>query len=158
LRALLAALLQIATPAVADDWLHYINNDYGFELDIPPGYIGRAETATPEGQFFQGDTSDITVSALPMEAADFEAQVLRQQRDAADAGWNPVFLLSTPQDASFGGQMGAQRLWVGLIPICSGKAIAEVRVTYGKADAVPMQRPVSRMERSMRDTGTCSAI
>lgn len=159
MRAILAALLlTLAAPAAADDWVHYNNDAYGFELDIPPGYVGRAETSMPDGQLFQGDTSDITVSAGPLTARDFEAQVKAQIADDAEAGWGFVFQLSTPRAASYGVQMGDRRMWTGLIPVCGGKGFAEVNVTYGSADAVAMQRPVSRMERSLKSTGVCTAL
>ena len=158
MRGVLAALLLMASPAMADDYLHYTNSHWGFELDIPPGYVGRAETGDQDGQLFQGDTSEIIVMGAPMDAADFEAQATQQQQETLDAGWGFVFKLSTPQAVSFGGKKGSQHLWVGLIPVCGGKGFAQVYVTYGSADGVEMQRPVSRMERSLRSTGTCEAI
>lgn len=157
MRILLLAMLLLATPASAQDWAHYTNDMYGFEVDLPPGYVGRAEMATEDGQLFEGDTSDIAVSAGVI-ATDFEAQVVVLQQNDVDAGWSLVFQISTPQAASYGVEQGSRRMWTGLIPVCGGKAFARVSVTYGSTDAVAMQRPVSRMERSLRDTGSCPAI
>lgn len=155
---LLCLMLSLGSAAVADDGMHYVNTAFGYELDIPAGYVGRAETARPDGQQFAGDTSDITVSAAKITARDFEAQAVLQQQDDTAAGWNLVFQMSTPQAASYGSKKGDRRMWTGLIPVCGGKAFAEVTVTYGSSDAVAMQRPVSHMERSLRATGTCTAI
>jgi hypothetical protein len=149
-------MLLLAAPAAADDWVHYTNSAYGFELDIPPGFVEQAESEN--GQVFRGSTAEITVSAGVIAARDFEAQAAAQWQEDADDGWGLWFKNSTPQSASHGGKKGDRQMWTGLIPVCGGSAYVEVTVTFGSIDAVAMQRPVSRMERSLRDTGSCSAI
>jgi hypothetical protein len=95
-RALLVALLLLATPAFAADWGHYVNVRYGIATDVPPGFVGQGEADNSDGQIFTTPTAELRVFGANVFASDFEAEV--RDREAADtaAGWALTYKMSTP--------------------------------------------------------------
>jgi hypothetical protein len=152
--AVLALLLALAAPAIADDWSRYENARFAYALDVPPGFAGRGESDNGDGQVFATPTAQLRVHGAHILASNFEHQVKALQRAAVAAGWTITYETTTPRWASYSGTQGGRVFYARAIALCAG-ALAEFSLTYGKADSVAFNPIVERLARSLRPAGTC---
>jgi len=152
LRAL-ALLLLMMSPALADDWGHYVNTQYGFEIDVPPGLLARGEAAG--GQDFTSPTVTLMVQGEAVGAAGFEAAVARWRAWEERQGWTIMFQATTPSDAEFSGRRSGWAIEARAISLCNGTALARFQLEYGTADMPRMGAVIERLARSLRATTRC---
>ena len=70
---------------MAQYWGHYVNERFGYELDIPPGYEGQGESENGDGQtFYLLKTEQVLAEWGGYFVEGFEAEVAQRQRFAID--------------------------------------------------------------------------
>ena len=160
MRALLAALLLIASPAAAAPagWITYTNDAWGYVLAVPDGFVNRPQTTDSSGAVFGGPEAEIMVWGEPLDEPDLEAKGDDVLSGFFGAGWNMMSQTFTPQSISLELRKGATVLHIRIIPVCEGKAVAQYRFGYTTSD-IPTLFPVQEeMITEFRADGDCSAI
>lgn len=160
MRALVAALLVIATPvaAVPAGWITYTNPAWGYVLSVPDGFVNRPQTTDDSGAVFSGSASEIMVWGEPLDEADLEAKGDAVLKGFFESGWAMMSQTFTPQSVSLELRKGGTVLHVRIIPVCEGKATAQYRFGYMTSD-VPKLGPLQEeMVTEFRASGDCSAI
>jgi len=151
---LLLALVPLG--ALADDWSHYVNSRYGYEIAVPPGYSGQGESDSGDGQVFvsrQG-TQVLRVFGGFITDGDFTSAMAERQRQDADDGWAISYQAATPKWVSYSGSKRGFIVYVRAIARC-GDQYAMFRLRYSKSDAAALDPVVSRLAASLK-TGSCS--
>jgi hypothetical protein len=151
LRLLLALMLLLPAPAIAAEWGHYANVRFGYAIDVPPGFVGRGESANSDGQVFKSPTATLTVWGMYLLDGTFEDQARNRQTETAHDGWGISYSVSTPSNASFSGIKGGRIIYSRLIALC-GSAFAEFDFEYSRADLQKFNSIVDRLVRSLRGT------
>ena len=150
--ALILALL--AVPTAAAEWGHYVNERFGVEADVPPGFEPGAEPTNGDGLHFSTPTAELAIYGSFLVAGDFEAEA-NQQIDYAKAdGWGITYQAVTPSWAVWSGKRGGRILYVRAVPICGGSGIGAFQLSYMEADLQRFDPVVERLGRSLRDSGT----
>ncbi len=151
--ALTLLLLLLASPALANEWGHYVNTRYGFEIDVPPGLMARGEAAG--GQDFTSPTVTLMVQGEPVGDAGFETAVADWRQWEERQGWTVMFQATTPSSAQFSGRRNGWAVESRAILLCGGTALARFQLEYGTADGPRMGAVIERLARSLRATGRC---
>ena len=154
LLALLAAVAILTAPALAAEWGHYVNERFGVEADVPPGFEPGAEPANGDGLRFSTPTADLAIYGSFLVADDFEAEARQQITFAEAEGWGITYQAVTPGWAVWSGRKGSRILYARAVPICSGGGIGAFQLTYMQADLKRFDPVVERLGRSLRDSGT----
>ena len=104
MRALALLVLLLATPALGDEWGHYANTRFGYEIDVPPGLLARGEAGDGAGQDFTSPTVTLMGTGEAADAAGFEAAVADWRQWEERQGWNVMFRRRRrPRRSSAGG-------------------------------------------------------
>lgn len=151
---LLTLAAAVATPALAADWGHYVNERFGVEADVPPGFEPGAEPINGDGLRFSTPTAALAVFGSLIDGGDFEREVAQRIRYAEDDGWGITYQAVTPGWAVWSGVQGSRILYVRAVPICGGAGIGAFEFTYMQADRKAFDPAVERIGRSLRDSGT----
>lgn len=151
---LLVFFALFALPAAAQEWRHYVNERFGVEVDVPPGFEQGEPPTNGDGLTFSMPTAELAVFGSFMTAEDFEAEVAQRIQYAEDDGWNVTYRAVTPGWASWSGKRGSRILYVRAVPICGGAGIGVFQLTYMEADLKRFDPVVNRLVRSLRDSGT----
>jgi hypothetical protein len=121
LSALIVALL--VSPVLATDWGHYVNERFGVEADVPPGFVPGTPPANGDGLGFSTPTSRLSVYGSLIVDGDFESAVAQRMKWTAEDGWAITYQAVTPGWASWSGRRGSRILYVRAIRMCGGAAI-----------------------------------
>ncbi len=153
MKALLVALLAITSPIPAPGWGHYTNQLYGYGIDVPPGLIGRGEAGNGDGQDFTSPTITLMVRAEPTPDG-FEASIRDWRAWESKQGWNMVFEMVTPTQASVSAKRPGWLMEMRAITLC-GDAVAKFQLEYMTAEAAAMQPVIARLAASLEQTRKC---
>ena len=155
MRVLLLVLLALfALPATAGEWSHYVNERFGVEVDVPPGFDAGEPPANGDGLSFSTPTATLAVFGGFITGEDFEADVAERIRFAQDDGWNITYQAVTPSWASWSGKRGSRILYVRAVPVCGNAAIGAFQLSYMVADLKTFDPIVNRLVRSLKDSGS----
>lgn len=155
--AILATLLgaAFAEPgARADDWQHYVNERFGVEADVPPGFTAQPPPVNGDGLGFKTPTAELRIYGSLIIETDFEGQVSKEIGWTEDDGWAVTYKAVTPGWASYSGKMGSRILYVRAIPMCGGDVIGEFTLEYSVADLKKFDPIITRLVHSLKDSGT----
>lgn len=153
MRALIFALMLLATPAVAQDWRAYDNSALGYAVDVPVGLGQVAET--DEGLVIQSPTVTLTVFGLVVAPMDFAAAVETAIASSEDEGFVVTERSVTPEWARYAAVDGARRQAVGLVTLCDGASIAAYELRYTEADGAAMAPVIERLASTLRVNRPC---
>ena len=155
MRPLLAlAFALLAVPALAADWDHYVNERFGIEADVPPGFAPGAPPANGDGQGYATPTARLSIYGSLIVEDDFESNVAQRMAWNAQDGWNITYQATTPSWASWSGRKGGRILYVRAIRMCDGDAYGAFELEYSSADLKAFNPVVDRLVSSLRDSGT----
>lgn len=152
LLALIVALL--ATPVFAAEWGHYVNERFGVEADVPPGFEAGAPPENGDGLAFSTPTAKLSIYGSLIVDGDFESTVRQAIEWNKDDGWNITYEASTPSWASWSGKKGSRILYVRAIRMCGGDMYGAFELEYSEADLGAFDPVVDRLVRSLMDSGT----
>jgi hypothetical protein len=150
--ALIFALLAI--PVLAADWGHYVNERFGVEADVPPGFEAGAPPANGDGLGFSTPTAKLSIYGSLIIEGDFESTVRQAIEWNEDDGWAITYEASTPSWASWSGKKGSRVLYVRAIQMCGGEAYGAFELEYSEADLRAFDPVVDRLVGSLSDSGT----
>ena len=144
----------IASPALAADWGHYVNERFGVEADVPPGFAPDAPPANGDGQRFVTPTAELAIHGGLIVEGDFESEVAQRLAWTQQDGWNISYQATTPSWASWSGRKGSRILYVRAVRMCDGEAYGAFELRYSEADLKAFEPVVERLVQSLRDSGT----
>jgi len=150
MRALVVlAFLLLAYPAQAQFWEHYANVRFGYEIDVPPDFVGQGESSNGDGQIFYrpGTQQELTVWGGHLLDT-FEQEVANRLTDANAENWAISYQASTPQWAVFSGQRDHRIVYQRMIALCDGAGYAAYRVEYNIRDLAAMDAVIDGLNRS----------
>ena len=148
------AMLVLVSPTLAQYWGHYSNSRFGYEIDIPPDFVGNGESDNGDGQTFYNLAAEqgLTVwggemmNALEAEAG-FAADAL--SRD----GWSVTERSSTPQWATLAAMRDHRLVYQRMIALCDGRSFAAFRAEFNISDLARMDPVLSGLARSFVHQG-----
>ena len=150
--ALIVALF--ALPAAAAEWGHYVNERFGVEADVPPGFEPGEPPVNGDGLAFRTPTAELAIYGSFLATDDFEAEARQLIKYAEDDGWGITYQAVTPRWAVWSGKQGSRIVYVRAVPICAGSGIGAFQFTYQQADRKKFDPVVERLGRSLKDSGT----
>jgi len=134
MRILIAALLIAVTgPAVAaQGWDTYLNDRYGYQIAVPPGFIGQGEPDAHDGQVFRSKdgTQTLRVWGGYLVDTDFGADIKSRMDDLTQKHWTVTYQATTPDWASYSGTKGQRVIYVREISGCKGQQYATFELEY----------------------------
>jgi hypothetical protein len=157
---LLAALgfvaASLATPSAAHaaDWGHYVNERFGVEADVPPGFAPGEPPANGDGLGFSTPTAKLGIFGSLISEGDFESNVHDRIGWSEADGWAITYQAVTPGWASWSGTRGSRILYVRAISMCGGDIIGAFEFEYSQADRAEFDPVVERLVGSLKDSGT----
>lgn len=156
MRTLLALCFAfIAAPALAAaDWGHYVNERFGVEADVPPGFEAGAPPVNGDGLGFSTPTAHLSIYGSLIVEGDFESKVQQLIGWNKDDGWDVTYEASTPSWASWSGKKGSRILYVRAIRMCGGDVYGAFEFEYSSADLKAFNPVVDRLVASLKDSGT----
>jgi hypothetical protein len=155
MRILLALILTLfATPLCAAEWGHYLNERFGVEADVPPGFAPGEPPANGDGLGFATPTAKLSIYGSLIVDGDFESNVAQRVQWSQDDGWAITYQASTPNWASWSGTRGSRILYVRAIRMCDGEGYGAFELEYSEADLKAFNAVVDRLAASLRDSGT----
>ena len=151
---LLLALLLAASPALAQFWGHYENARFGYQIDVPPDFVGRGESDNGDGQVFLrlGAEQVLTVWGGHLLGT-FEEEAADRIASASAENWGVSYQASTPQWAVFSGQRDHRIVYQRMIVICDGTSYAAYRMEYKIRDLAAMDAVIEGLNRSFAAVG-----
>ena len=142
----------LVSSAVAADWGHYVNERFGVESDVPPGFVAGAPPANGDGLGFSTPTAHLAVFGSLL-AGDFEAGVRQRVQWRGDDGWAVTYQAITPSWASYSGTKGGRVFYARAISMCGGGVIGMFELDYSSADLAAFDPIVDRLVHSLKDSG-----
>jgi hypothetical protein len=152
LLALCFALL--AAPALAADWGHYVNERFGVEADVPPGFVAGTPPVNGDGLGFSTPTAHLSIYGSLIVEGDFESTVAQRLAWVQQDGWNITYQATTPSWASWSGKQGSRILYARAIRMCGGDIYGAFELEYSEVDLKAFNPIVDRLVASLRDSGS----
>jgi hypothetical protein len=148
------AVILLATPALAAGWGHYVNERFGVQADVPPGFAAEAPPANGDGQGFATPTAHLAIYGSLIVEGDFESVVAQRMDWNRQDGWAITYQTTTPSWASWSGKRGSRILYVRAIRMCGGDMYGAFELEYSSVDLKAFDPIVERLARSLGDSGT----
>ena len=153
-RLIILALFLVASPALAQYWGHYANTRFGYEIDVPPDFVGQGESDNGDGQVFFRLKAEQGLTVWGGYLLDtFEAEVADRMTSASAENWGITDQTSTPDWASFSGQRDNRIFHTRLIALCDGAGYAAFRLEYNIRDLPKMEEVIGGLVRSFQPVG-----
>jgi hypothetical protein len=152
MRILILLFALLATPTFAQGWERYDNGRYGYQIDIPPGFVGQGESDNGDGQEFvlPGKAANLLVWGGMLMEPDFESEVDAAMGYAEEAAWNITGQTVTSRWAEISAIKGFRVFKQRLIALCDGTSYAALRLEYSVADSSEIDAVLGQMEKSFR--------
>ena len=152
--ALVMLLATALSPAAAAEWGHYVNERFGVEIDVPPGFEPGEPPANGDGLRFSTPTAELSVFGSFITEDGFSRDASQRMGWAEEAGWALTSRVATPRWSSWSGQQGSRLLHARAISLCDGAAIGVFELVYYEADIAAFVPIITRLEASLADSGT----
>jgi len=155
MRYVIAIVLLLTTvPALAQFWTHNVNERFGYELDIPPGFTSHGGPADESAQhfFMAGERQELKVWGGRLESGleDFTASLIVEN---TANGWNTTSQAATPQWASLSGVQPRRSFFQRMILLCDGEGYASFRLEFDTADLNAIEPVLQGLTRSFVPMG-----
>lgn len=144
----------VAAPGLAAEWGHYVNERFGVEADVPPGFEAGEPPVNGDGLRFSTPTASLSIFGSLIVEGDFMSAVQQGMAWSADEGWNMTYQAVTPGWASWSGKKGSRILYVRAIRMCGGDVYGAFQLEYSETDRKAFDPEVERLVRSLKDSGT----
>ena len=150
------AFIFYLTPATAQEWQQFGNDDFGYVFDVPPDYelTDQFGNEGSDGAVFKSVADDgiITVWGIELPNDDLGVKVKQQIKLYEDEGWEFSHKQLHERWAAYSGVKEGRIRYIKAITICGDRA-AFFMMDYDrdlKSEYTPI---VTRMEKSMRREG-----
>jgi hypothetical protein len=156
MRMLLALCLALfAAPALAAaGWSHYVNERFGVEADVPPGFVPGVPPVNGDGLGFSTPTAALSIYGSLIVEGDFESVVRQRMAWNEQDGWSITYQAVTPSWASWSGKQGSRIFYARAIRMCGGDMYGAFELEYSSADLKAFDPIVDRLVASLKDSGT----
>ncbi len=149
--AIALLLLLIAAPAWAQYWTPYANARFGYELDVPPDFVGNGESANGDGQIFYNLAAEQGLTVWGGHVLEGFEKDAKAVLDAASAeNWSITAQSLTPHWAAFSGQRDHRIVQYRMILLCDAVSYAAYRLEYNIRDVAQMAQVIDGINRSFR--------
>ena len=148
---LLAAILP--GPALAaPGWQSYLNDRYGYEVLVPPGFDGMGEPDAHDGQVFAraDGRARLTVWGGYLVDGTFDDEIASRLDDLKSAGWTITYRATTPGWASYSGTKGQRVLYFREIAGCKNTQYAVFQFEYPATEIRATGPVVDRLVAGLR--------
>lgn len=151
----LLALFFVAPAFAATDWETYENTRFGYEVAVPPDFIGEGESQSGDGQVFRAatGTAALHVWGGHIVEGSFEAAMQAAMDYAGEDGWRLQDQRVTPSWASYSGTRNGIVLHAHTIALCAGTQFAAFALEYPERELRRMETVVERLVASLAATG-----
>jgi len=156
--ALLAVLVVLSFPARgAEASASYFNDRYGYEIAVPPGFVGQGEPDAHDGQVFRSPdgNSVLTVWGGYLVDGSFADDVAARMADFRRDGWNVTYQAQAPDWVSYTGTKGRRVSYSREIAGCKGTQFAAFDLQYPSTQIRAMNAVVSKLVASLKQV-SCS--
>jgi hypothetical protein len=158
MRFLVAALLLASTVvgASAFEWSHYVNQRFGYSIDIPPEFSAITEADNGDGGMSHSNDklSELAVWGSNLVenglSDDFASRLAAAEAD----GWTVSYRRETPGWASWSGSQQGRVFYARAIALCNGQA-AYFLIEYPKARQKWYDPIVLRLVKSLKNARSC---
>lgn len=158
MRFLVAVLLlaSSALGAAAFEWSHYVNQRFGYAIDIPPEFSAIAEADNGDGGMsHSGDKlSELAVWGSNLVEGDLSDDFASRLAAAEADGWTVSYRRETPNWASWSGSQQGRVFYARAIALCDGQA-AYFLFEYPKARQASYDPIVKRLVKSLKNARSC---
>jgi hypothetical protein len=157
LRAILAALLMLASPALAEEWTQHVDERYGFQIDIPASFEQVRDPALGATTlYYKTPVADLFIDTNYQEAASFEADMRKGVQLSQDMlGATVLESVITPTEAALLLTQGGKQVRSKTILLCGQDYVARYRLEYFTANAQLYAPLIDHLDRSFRRTASC---
>ena len=152
LAALILAAFTLAARA-AGDWSSYLNDRYGYEIAVPPGFVGQGEPDAHDGQVFRSADGNARLTVWGgdlFDAESVEDDVGTRLDGFRRSGWNITYQSMTPDWASWSGTKGARVFYSREIAGCHGDRFAAFELQYPATQIGVMKPVISKLVAGLR--------
>ncbi len=157
MRRMLAMLLLALglMPAIAADRAAYVNDRYGYLIDLPQGFSPIREASNGDGgRSFSADRrAELLVWGSTLLAQSFRTDVSARVDADTFEGWNVSYRRDTPRWASWSGTKGDRLFYSRAIPLCRDAA-AYFRLEYDVSAKKDYDAVVEQLVKQFKAT-TC---
>jgi hypothetical protein len=143
------AFALFAAQVMAADWGHYVNERFGVEADVPPGFAAGAPPANGDGLSFSTPTAKLAIYGSLIVEGDFESNARQQVQWDKNDGWSVTYEAMTPSWAVWSGTKGSRVLYVRAIRMCDGTAFGAFELEYSEVDMQAFDPVVERLGQSL---------
>jgi hypothetical protein len=157
-RGLVAALaMLLPTAALADDWTHYVDEKYGYEIDIPSGFERVQDPALgPKTYHYKTAVADLFIDTSYQKADTFEADELKGIQTGQEFFHTTVLdQVITPVESLTLINHGDQQVRTKKIVLCGRDYVTSYQLQYFAANAALYAPVTDRLDRSFKRTETC---
>lgn len=148
----LPLLLLFALPAHAGPaWSLYPNDRYGYEIGVPPGFIGQDEPDAGDGQVFRSADGNSVLTVWGGYLLDgFADEAGSRLAALRKGGWTLTYQATTPGWASYSGTKGRRVTYFREIAGCRDTQYAAFELQYPSTEIRAMNEVVSKLVASLK--------
>jgi hypothetical protein len=147
-------LLTVPLPAhAAGDWSSYLNDRYGYEIAVPPGFVGEGEPDAHDGQVFRSADGNARLTVWGgylFDGESVEDDVGTRLDGFRQSGWNVTHRSVTPDWASWSGTKGARVSYSREIAGCQSDRFAAFELQYPAGQIKAMNPVVTKLVMSLK--------
>ncbi|MCL6709593.1 hypothetical protein M8R20_21625 [Pseudomonas sp. R2.Fl] len=150
--------LGLALPALAGDWRPYANARFGYEIEVPAGFVAGPEADNGDGlRLASADGSaELLVWGTSVTEGDFRLEADdRRNTSVYIDGWTIGYEKATDTWISYSGTRDGRVLYARGIALCDGLA-AFFQLTYPQADRKAYDAVIVRMVKSLKPAEGCT--
>jgi hypothetical protein len=152
--AALALFVLSGAAAAAEGWGRYVNEWYGYRIDIPPGFSRVAEADNGDGGWSRSADGQaaLAVWGRTIAIAPFASEALDDIHSAEQDGWTVSYRKVTDRWASWSGERGGRILYARAVVLCGDESSGHFRLEYPAAQRQAYDAIVTRLVKSLQHT------
>lgn len=148
------AILLFVSPVLAQFWDHYENARVGYEIDVPPDFVGNGESDNGDGQVFYNLDAEQSLTVWGGVLMDgFAEEASLSAQTLAAEGWGVTEQSTTPQWATLAAMRDHRLIYQRMIALCDGQRFAAFRLEFNIRDLSRTEDVLGGLARSFVAVG-----
>jgi hypothetical protein len=145
-----------AGAASAFEWGHYVNQRFGYSIDIPPEFSAIREADNGDGGTSRSDDklSELAVWGSNLVERDLSGDFAARLAAAEADGWQVSYRRETATWASWSGSQQGRLFYARAIALCDDQA-AYFLLEYPRARKKSFDPIVQRLVKSLKNARSC---
>lgn len=148
-------LLLLPTLAAAAGWEPYVNDRFGYAVDIPPGFALSSEADNGDGRTYSKGGAALAVWGHYLAAGPFELYVADRRATYKQEGWDLSYDRQKAGWASLSGTRGDRILYHRTIRLCDD-AVASFVLEYPESMKAEISPFVGKLVKSLHPAEGCT--